>query len=174
MASKTVSSRIRMGELQPNIGIENKNREAVLQMLGNLLADEYTLYTKTRKYHWNVTGPRFHPLHELFKAQYTQLDVIVDELAERIPQLGGKAAATMEEFNHAARISEDPGQFPDANKMISNLLADHEAIIRTLRTDSDACLEKYGDAGTNDFLIGIMEQHEKTAWMLRAHLEGRD
>ena len=163
-----------MGDIPPNIGIESKNREAVLQILGNLLADEYTLYTKTKKYHWNVTGPRFHPLHELFKEQYTELDAIVDEVAERIPQLGGKAASTMEEFNEMARIKEDPGQFPGANKMISNLLADHESIIRVLRTDSEACLEKYGDAGSNDFLIGLMEQHEKTAWMLRAHLEGRE
>jgi starvation-inducible DNA-binding protein len=73
--------------IAPNIGIAEKSREGVVQILGTLLADEYVLYTKTRKYHWNVTGLRFQQLHEFFKAQYTQLDVIVDDVAERIPQL---------------------------------------------------------------------------------------
>jgi starvation-inducible DNA-binding protein len=172
MTSKTISARVQLGEIAPNIGIDSRNREAVIQILNNLLADEYTLYTKTRKYHWNVSGPRFHPLHEFFKAQYTQLDVIVDDVAERIPQLGGKAIATIEEFAQLARIKEDAGQYPDANKMLSNLLSDHESIIRTLRVDADACADKYHDMGTNDFLIGLMEQHEKDAWMIRAHLEG--
>lgn len=156
----------------PNIGIAEKSREGVIQILGTLLADEYVLYTKTRKYHWNVTGPRFQQLHEFFKTLYTQLDIIVDDVAERIPQLGGKAVATLEEFGKLARIEEDAGQYPAANKMLSNLLNDHEAVIRSLRTDADACADRYHDMGTNDFLIGLLEQHEKIAWMIRAHIEG--
>jgi starvation-inducible DNA-binding protein len=173
MVSEIVSARIQKGEIAPNIGIEDKNREEVVQILSKLLADEYTLYTKTRNYHWNVTGPRFQQLHEFFKAQYTQLDATVDDIAERIPQLGGKAIATMEEFKQLARLKEDVGQYPEANNMLSNLLNDHEAIIRSTRTDADACAEKYHDMGTNDFLIGLVEEHEKMAWMIRAHLEGK-
>jgi starvation-inducible DNA-binding protein len=71
-----------------------------------------------------------------------------------------------------ARIKEDAGQYPDANKMLSSLLNDHEGVIRSLRTDADACADRFHDMGTNDFLIGLMEQHEKTAWMIRAHIEG--
>lgn len=160
-------------KIAPRIGIEDKNREAVNRILTGLLADEYVLSTKTRKYHWNVNGPRFHPLHEFFRAQYEQLDTIVDEVAERIPQLGGKTISTLEEFKKLTRINEDPGLYPDGDKMLSNLLADHETIIRNLRTNSDACDEEYHDMGTNDFLIGLMQQHEKTAWMIRAHLEGK-
>lgn len=173
MVSETVSARIQKGEISPNIGIEDRNREGVLQILSRLLADEYTLYTKTRKYHWNVNGPRFQPLHDFFKAQYTQLEVIVDDVAERIPQLGGKATATMEEFRQLSRLKEDAGQYPEANMMLSNLLADHETIIRATRADADACADKYHDMGTNDFLVGLMEAHEKTAWMIRAHLESK-
>lgn len=140
--------------------------------MSKLLADEYTLYTKTRKYHWNVTGPRFQQLHEFFGVQYTELDVIVDDVAERMPQLGGKAIATLGEFQELSQIKEDTGQYPDADKMLSNLLADHEAIIRSTRIDADECDEKYHDMGTNDFLVGLVEQHEKIAWMIRAHIEG--
>lgn len=57
--------------------------------------------------------------------------------------------------------------------MLSNLLADHETIIRNTRIDADACDEKYHDMGTNDFLIGLVEEHEKMAWMIRVHLEGK-
>lgn len=171
MASKSVLANIPKGEIAPNIGITDQNREGVVQILSLLLADEYVLYTKTRKYHWNVTGPRFQQLHEFFKTQYTQLEVIVDDVAERIPQIGGKAVATLEEFRQLTRLEEDAGQYPDANRMLSNLLHDHETIIRSLRTDGDACADKYQDMGTNDFLIGLMEQHEKVAWMIRAHVE---
>jgi starvation-inducible DNA-binding protein len=160
-------------KLTPKIGIDDKNRDAVCQILTALLADEYVLSAKTRKYHWNVNGPRFHPLHEFLRTQYVQLDEIVDEVAERIPQLGGKTIATLEEFKKLTRIKEDPGQYPDADRILSNLLADHETIIRSIRPSIDACDEEYKDMGTNDFLIGIMQIHEKTAWMIRAHLEGK-
>jgi len=173
MASEITLTNIPKAEIAPNIGIEDKNRDGVIQILSRLLADEYILYTKTRKYHWNVTGPRFQQLHEFFKAQYTELDVIVDDVAERIPQLGGKAIATLEEFGGLSRIKEDAGQYPDANKMLLNLLADHETIIRNTRIDADACDERYHDMGTNDFLIGLVEQHERIAWMIRAHIEGK-
>lgn len=173
MKSKTQLTNVPKLRQAPNIGIEEKNRSAVCQMLTGLLADEFVLNTKTRKYHWNVSGPRFHPLHEFFEGHYKQIDAFVDEIAERIPQLGGKTIATLEEFKKIARIKEDPGQYPDSDKMLSNLLADHETVIRNLRSNADACDQEYGDMGTNDFLIGLMQQHEKTAWMIRAHLEGK-
>jgi starvation-inducible DNA-binding protein len=174
LASESVlANGIAQSEIEPKIGIASENREYVVKILVGLLADEYVLYTKTRKYHWNVTGTRFQQLHEFFKVQYTQLEVIVDDVAERIPQLGGKAVATLEEFKQFTQLKEDAGQYPDANKMLSNLLDDHETIIRSLRTDGDACADKYHDMGTNDFLIGLMELHEKTAWMIRAHVEGK-
>ena len=98
---------------------------------------------------------------------------MIDEIAERARQLGGKSFGTMEEFVRHSSIKEDPGEYPEANKMIANLLKDHEFIIQTLRRNADECDDEYGDMGTNDFLIGAMEKHEKMAWMLRAHLEGK-
>lgn len=172
MSSEIALARsIEESEIVPNIGIAAENRAYVVKILVRLLSDEYVLYTRTRKYHWNVTGPRFQQLHDFFKVQYTQLEIIIDDVAERIPQLGGKAVATLEEFKQLTRLKEDVGQYPNSNKMLTNLLDDHETIIRNLRTDGDACADKYHDMGTNDFLIGLMELHEKTAWMIRAHLE---
>jgi starvation-inducible DNA-binding protein len=158
--------------MMPEIGLPEKDCAATAAILNRLLADEYVLYTKTRNYHWNVVGPQFNDLHKFFETQYAQLNRIVDEVAERARALGGRAIATLAEFARAARLKEHPGEYPDARRMLSNLLADHEALVRTLRSDADTVMEQHGDAGTNDFLVGLMEEHEKVAWMLRAFLEG--
>ena len=154
--------------MKPNIGINDTQRAAVVEILDTLLADEYLLYTKTRNHHWNVVGPQFHDLHKFFEAQYEELDGIVDEVAERARALGGNALGTLAEFTQHARLKEHPGKAPDAKSMLAALLADHEALIRTLRTDAEVTMDKHKDAGTNDFLVGLMEKHEKMAWMLRA------
>jgi starvation-inducible DNA-binding protein len=175
MASKTtLGPEVMRADVKTNIGLTDDARKGIVEFLNSRLCDESTLYTKTKKYHWNVVGPRFQQLHELFKEHYEQLDEMIDEIAERARQLGGKSFGTMEEFVRHSSISEDPGQYPDARRMIANLLKDHEQIIQTLRKNADECDEKYHDMGTNDFLLGAVQNHEKMAWMLRAHLEGKD
>ena len=153
-----------------NIGIALDSRNAVAELLNVFLADEYLLYTKTRKYHWSVVGPHFNDLHKFFEAQYEKLDQSIDDIAERARALGGKAVGTLTEFLKLTRLSEHPVQDNEARQMIENLLADHESIIRNLRAAVDLCTEKYRDVGTSDFLTGLMEDHEKMAWMLRSFL----
>jgi starvation-inducible DNA-binding protein len=153
-----------------NIGITDKNRKALVTTLNKVLADEVVLNTKTRNYHWNVVGPQFNDLHKFFEAQYNELNEIVDEVAERARTLGGRALGTLAEFTQHTRLKERPGDRPDARGMIADLLADHETLIRELRDDIESA-DKAGDAGTNDFLTGLLEKHEKMAWMLRAFLE---
>lgn len=152
----------------PNIGIRDNDRQSVIGILTTLLADEYLLYTKTRNYHWNVTGPQFNDLHKFFEAQYEELNEFVDDVAERARQLGGRAYGSLAEFAKTARLTEQPGTAPAAKEMVTNLLADHEAVIRTLRGDIGAVTDRYKDVGTADFLTGLLEKHEKMAWMLRA------
>lgn len=157
------------GLIKPNIAIEEKDRMAVAEMLQAILADAHLLYMKTRKYHWNVQGPRFHMLHVLFEEQYTLIAGAIDEIAERIQMVGCMANGTLAEMLERGQIKEQPGVNPPAQQMVADLLADHETIIRTLR-DSAEQAEKHDDMGTNDFLIGLMQAHEKMAWMLRATL----
>ena len=159
--------------MSPNVGLLEEQREGVVVILNTLLADEFLLYTKTRNYHWNVVGPQFNDLHKFFEAQYNELDEIIDDVAERSRALGGNAIGTLTEFLQYTRLKEETGHYPEARDMIATLLADHEAMISQLRVDLDICGEQYHDAGTNDFLTGLMEQHEKMAWMLRAFLEGK-
>ncbi|HZR03088.1 MAG TPA: DNA starvation/stationary phase protection protein [Burkholderiales bacterium] len=152
------------------IGLNDNQRKASIDILNRLLADEVTLYVKTRNFHWNVEGLQFSELHKFFEEQYDELDEIMDEVAERARALDGYAAGSLGEFVAAARIKEAKGTRRAAKEMIAELLADHETLIRNLRTDAQQVGEKHGDAGTEDFLVGLMEQHEKMAWMLRAYL----
>lgn len=156
-----------------NIGISEEHRQGVVNILTRVLADEHVLYIKTRKYHWNVVGPMFHSLHELFEEQYGELADNIDDIAERIRALGAPAVGTLEEFQRYTTLSEEPESYPDATAMLANLVADHETVIRNLRADQEACEKQYNDMGTNDFLIGLMQEHEEMAWMLRSFLHER-
>jgi len=155
--------------MKPNIGIKEKDREKVVEILNVLLADEFVLYTKTLNYHWNITGTSFAELHKFLEAQYEEMSGIIDSVAERTKKIGGNALGTLKEFSQQTRLKEFPGQVLEALKMIKGLLSDHEALIVHLRKDLELCDEKYNDKGTCDFLTGLMEQHEKMAWMLRSY-----
>jgi len=156
--------------MNANIGLTPEAQRQIGDILNARLSDTVVLYVKTRKYHWNVTGIAFAQLHEFFEEQYTQLDTAMDEIAERVRQVGSIALGTLAEFSRTTTLEEQPGVNPAANQMIRDLLADHEAVIRQLRQDVETIVELH-DQGTGDFLTGLMEAHEKMAWMLRAHLE---
>ncbi|MFI5363444.1 MAG: Dps family protein [Elusimicrobiota bacterium] len=156
-------------ETQPEIGIAEPDRQAVAAMLKSLLADEFVLYVKTRNFHWNVMGANFSELHAFFERQYAVLDEIIDDVAERIRALGVVSPGSMRELLAAARLKEVPSQALPAETMVELLLEDHERLVRNLRKDVAACVERHNDAGTSDFLTGLMEKHEKAAWMLRSH-----
>ncbi len=165
--SKTASVK---GAIAANIGLDEKARQQVIDILNNRLSDAEVLYTKTRKYHWNVTGMEFLQLHQLFESQYTALAESIDEIAERVRKVGGFAFGTLDEFKQHSSIEEQPGRIPNAEDMLRDLLHDHEAVVRQLRDDADTT-DELGDMLTNDFLIGLAQEHEKMAWFLRAHLE---
>lgn len=154
-----------------NIGISEKNSKQVVRILNRVLADEYVLYTKTRGYHWNVVGMQFNDLHKFFESQYTEIEGMIDEVAERARTVGGFSLGSLQEMLDYKTLEEDSTKGTDSKHMIRSLLSDHESIVRSLRKDLKDCDEKYGDMGTSDFLTGLMEAHEKTAWMLRSFLE---
>jgi starvation-inducible DNA-binding protein len=153
-----------------NTGLQDDHREAIVDSLNTLLADQSLLNMKTRNYHWNVVGPRFHDLHKFFETQYEELADMIDETAEVARQFGGTAAGTFDEFIKLSRLNEQPGKIPDENGMLQNLLDDHETIIRALRGDIERADEEYKAADAADFLTAILERHNKMAWMLRSTL----
>ncbi|MCW8869762.1 MAG: DNA starvation/stationary phase protection protein [Proteobacteria bacterium] len=152
-----------------NTGLKKENRSEIVEGLSKLLADSYTLYLKTHNYHWNVTGPMFTTLHEMFEEHYIELAEAVDVIAERIRALGEFAPGSYQAFSKLTEIQEET-EVPEAKVMIKNLLDSHETIIRHARKviTSDAI---EGDEVSADLLTQRMEFHEKTAWMLRSVLD---
>jgi len=157
--------------METNIGISAENREVVAHQLSKVLADEFVLYTKTLNAHWNLEGMDFHSVHLYFEELYTQSAEIVDDVAERIRQLGHYAPATLKNFLQLTHLTEQDEDGNDSRSLIKKLLSDHESIISFLRGNVNEFQEAHHDAGTSDFITGLMEKHEKIAWMLRAHLK---
>lgn len=150
-----------------NIGLSSDVRQKIASILNKLLADEFVLYTKTLKFHWNVQGIVFHDFHAAFKEQYEKLFDFVDSIAERARALGAPALGSLQDFSNYKRLKETNSKNLSAIAMVKELLADHEAIIRTIRQDVDETA-RLGDQGTSNFLQDILVKHEKIAWMLRA------
>ncbi len=156
--------------MKPNIGLSEKNLKSITSVLSSVLSDAILLYTKTRKFHWNVSGNSFMELHKLFEKQYKILEEAIDEIAERINKLGAKTPGTLQEFLQKTSLKESPGKYPSQKEMINELLKDHEAVIIQLRKHIKDCDEKYGDIGTSDFLTDLIKEHETIAWTLRRYL----
>ncbi|XDD49580.1 Dps family protein [Leptospira sp. WS92.C1] len=152
-----------------DIGISEKNRDAINTGLQKLLADTYVLYFKTHSYHWNVTGPQFNTLHLMFQTQYNELWLSIDLIAERIRSLGFFAPSSSGHLGKLTSIQEE-NAVPNADDMIRQLVAGHETVIRTARALLPAA-DEGGDEVTLDLLTQRLEVHEKTAWMLRSMLE---
>lgn len=157
--------------MKPNIGITPQNLKKATDILTAVLADSMILYIKTRKFHWNVSGQSFMEYHKLFESHYKKLEEAIDEIAERISKLGAPSIGTTKEFATLSQIKETPGKNPSSSDMVKELLKDHETVIKSLRDKVDECDEKLKDAGTADFLTGLMEEHETLAWTLRRYLD---
>lgn len=154
------------------IGLGSDELTGVIRCLNRALSNVSILTAKTKKSHWDVVGPQFMTLHKLWDDQYETLARYQDELAERVRTLGGFPVGTLAGFLREATLTEQPGDVPSATEAVSNLLADHEHVVRDLRDSIDACDERFNDKGTADLLTGLMEGHEKMAWMLRSFLQG--
>lgn len=151
-----------------NIGISSTNSKKVSDELNKVLADEFVLYVKTLKIHWNIEGRDFHALHLFLDDQYNQLQTIIDAVAERVRKVGHFANGSMKQFMADASLKELPATGAISENALAGLATDHEALIRKMRTLIDDFEEKYDDAGSADFITGIMKQHEEMAWMLRS------
>jgi len=173
---RSVSStvpKVRSGRPAPPEPIAESGTEeaGVAALLNTILADEFVLYAKMLNYHWNVRGMQFHSLHPFLEQLYQEQFRAVDDLAERVRTVGGTALGSLEGFLRQARLKEQDGSPPDPRAMISNLLRDLEMILESQRSAIEQMEEPFNDPGTCNMLQTLLERQEKTAWMLRTHLD---
>jgi starvation-inducible DNA-binding protein len=155
-----------------DIGIGAGDRKKIADGLSRFLADSYTLYLKTHNFHWNVTGPMFNSLHNMFMTQYTEQWTALDETAERIRALGFNAPGSYREFVALSSIAEEPGltHSADWHEMVRQLVVGNEAVCRTARKALKVA-DNAGDDPSVDLLTQRLQTHEKYAWMLRSLLQ---
>jgi starvation-inducible DNA-binding protein len=156
--------------MKANIRISEHNKQSLSDELSKILADEYVLSAKIEYAHWIMESKGFYEKRKLFEAQYTQLDGIIDSIAERIRVLGYYAPGTLSSFLSLTRLSEMNREKNDSQGFIHELLMDHKSIIMNLRENIQTFADKFHDIGSSIFITGLMEDHKKMAWSLRAHL----
>ena len=154
-----------------NIGISAENKQAIADQLTKILADEFVLYSKTLNFHWNIEGPDFHSVHVYLETLYEEQQDVVDTVAEKIRMIGHYVPATLEKYSQLTHLTEKTIGKNDSQSIFAELLEDHESIIMFLREELKPIADKWQADGIIDYLTGLMEQHEKTAWMLRSHLK---
>ncbi len=152
-----------------DIGITQRDREVIAVNLSKLLADTYSLYLKTHGFHWNITGPMFNTLHLMFETQYNELWTAADLIAERMRALDVYAPGSYTQFAKLTSIPEETG-VPDWKAMVQQLVDGHETATRTAREVFKAA-DRADDQPTADLATQRMQEHEKTAWMLRSLLK---
>ncbi len=151
-----------------NVALDKNQRQTLTDQLSVLLADSYTLYLKTQNFHWNVVGPNFVSLHQLFEEQYTDLAGAIDRIAERIRTLDVRSPGSYSEFAKLTSIVESTDDI-NANTMVSELLKDNEFLAAVSQALFDKSSE-LGDEVSADLAIERISTHEKNAWMLRSLL----
>ncbi|MBP9765175.1 DNA starvation/stationary phase protection protein [Candidatus Babeliales bacterium] len=138
------------------------------KILNVILANQGVLLFQTLNYHWNLEGKEFHDYHLLFDKQYNQLFENMDVVAERVRAVGGFTLGSMKDFVKEAVLKEDSAAAPEPKVMVKNLLKQYELLIKNLKTAHEAIEAKTDDYGSINMIEDLIQQYEKTAWMLRS------
>jgi len=168
--NKTFDRSVERASALAALKTEQVGAEKFVDRMNSLLANEFSIFTKTLKYHWNVTGPRFHSMHEFLDEQYNDLLGIIDDVAERIREVDGTPIGTLQEMSSFSVISEHPGRNPETTEMIEELVKGHEMISTQIRDMLGNFDSTWNDPGSEDFLTGLLKKHEQMAWMLKSHV----
>ncbi|MGL6076716.1 MAG: DNA starvation/stationary phase protection protein Dps [Fimbriiglobus sp.] len=147
------------------------NKKLTCEMLNGILADSLDLVTQTKHAHWNVKGPHFIALHDLFDKLVDMFDEPIDDIAERIVQLGGIAEGTIRNVATVSRIKEFPGKTFAGLTVVEALVDRYAALAKTTRDAIDSAAGAQ-DADTADILTGYSRDLDKALWFLEAHLQG--
>ncbi|WP_270938267.1 DNA starvation/stationary phase protection protein Dps [Falsiroseomonas oryzae] len=150
--------------------VNDNAKKTSIGVLQACLTDGIDLYNATRQAHWNVKGPQFHALHTMFEDFYTTLATDIDEVAERLVQLGGTANGTSQSVVSGTRLPPYPTDLRQGEGHVAALSERYAALAAALRAGINAT-DEAGDADTADILTGVSKNIDKALWMLEATAE---
>jgi starvation-inducible DNA-binding protein len=150
--------------------LSTKARAKVTALLNARLADALDLQMQAKQAHWNVKGPQFIALHELFDKLAAEIDGHVDEMAERITALGGIAEGTVQAVAGRSKLDPYPLDIAEGRAHLDALAAAYARFAKSVRKAIEEA-GKAGDADTSDLFTGISRSADKGLWLLEAHLQ---
>ena len=148
-------------------------RRKSIDLLNQHLADVLDLGLQAKQAHWNVKGPHFIGLHELFDKVAEELEEFGDDIAERAVELGGVALGTIQIVSKKSRLSAYPLELTSGQKHVAALSGALARVVTTTRADIDTAA-KAGDADTADLFTEVSRGVDKLLWMVESHLQAKD
>ena len=167
MALKTVSSANKTSakELNTPTDISADGVAKIVKVLNGLVADAFTLYIKTKNFHWHMSGSHFRDYHLLLDEQADQIFASIDPLAERVRKLGGITIRSIAEICKLASLSEENAEFVTPDDMLRELMNDNKLVISNMRKAHEIC-DDNDDIATASLLEVYIDESERRAWFL--------
>ena len=151
--------------------IPAEKRTALAQLLNELLADLIDLQLQAKQAHWNVKGPTFIALHELFDSVSEETEEFVDTVAERVVALGGIAEGTLSAVGKRTKLPAYPVNITSGRDHVEALSTALATVGKSVRAAIERATE-LGDADTADLFTGVSRDIDKKLWFVEAHLQG--
>ncbi|MBT6312110.1 MAG: DNA starvation/stationary phase protection protein Dps [Alphaproteobacteria bacterium] len=151
-------------------GLSESTRKAVIEVLNARLADALDLAAIAKQAHWNVKGPHFMPLHEMFDSLTDAVRDHADEIAERAVALGGMAAGRTQDVANASKLDQYPADITKGSDHVA-AVADRLAAVTNAMRDAIDATEEAGDAVTADLFTGVTADLDKQLWFVESHLQ---
>lgn len=145
--------------------LSNKSTQPVIVELNKLVADAYSLYVKTKNFHWHMSGPHFRDYHIMLDEQADQIFAAIDPLAERVRKLGGKTLRSISHIAELSRIKDDDREFVPPLEMLQELVADNKSVAANLRAAHKVC-DDNDDVASASLLEIYIDETERRTWFL--------
>jgi starvation-inducible DNA-binding protein len=146
-------------------GLSPEGIVEITNELRQLLADAFTLYVKTKNFHWHVSGPHFRDYHLLLDEQAEQIFAMTDEIAERARKIGGVTLHSIGDIARHQRLKDNNEEHVRAEEMLRELRVDNEALTRYLRATHEIC-DRHGDVATTSLIENWIDETERRTWFL--------
>lgn len=164
-AKRDEKSRASVSKLATPTDLGEKSRTAIAKSINPLIADIFSLYIKTKNFHWHVSGSHYRDYHLLFDEQAEQIFAMIDVLAERVRKLGGTTIRSISHISHLTNISDDNDEFVDAKEMITRLMQDNKLLLSNMRQTHKVCSDHH-DVATTSILEVFIDETERRIWFL--------
>lgn len=155
---------------ETRIDMEQDLRNKMIELVNRQLADTFDLFSQTKQAHWNVKGPQFYQLHELFDELAAELIAFVDLIAERATALGGLAMGTVRMSAESTRLEEFPAETVESMATVEALATRYANLAASTRAAIDTA-DEAGDMDTADLFTEVSRALDKNLWFLEAHLQ---